>query len=70
MSPQLAVVVDERGQISSAVQFLSSCKHWDSGIVLRWENNMQHCGHTVDSVEMCELKQPRGRDYEDCVLCL
>ena len=37
MSPRLAGVVDERGQISSIARFLSSCKHgglWDR------ENNM------------------------------
>lgn len=36
MPPQLAAVVDERGQISSAAQFLSSCKHgglWDWSVL-------------------------------------
>lgn len=48
MSPQLAVVVDERGQIASAVQFLSSCKHrglWDcSALGEQYAALRSHCG--------------------------
>ena len=41
--------------------FLSSCKH---GGLWGWENNTQCCGHTVDSMEMCELRGPRLSGFE------
>lgn len=39
-----------------------------SGIVLPEENNALCCGHTMDLMEMCELRGLRGRAFGDHVL--
>lgn len=55
MPPRLAAVVDERGgKYTSAVQFLSPCKHWeldDCSV----ERRIHSVAVTLNLTEMCEL---------------